>query len=109
MNMQNSASVSGWHVYRANNTSDRIRDNGASGIHWDVIARSLPGRNNRDVRKRWTNVLKNTYNRGPWTATEDEKLRNAVNQYDTRYKKLEPKMSIRCFILTVSRQMGCCR
>jgi hypothetical protein len=50
------------------------------GNKWTVIARGLPGRTWRQVRKRWNDRLDSSHNKGPWSEEEDEKLRKAVTQ-----------------------------
>ena len=46
---------------------------------WSLIADNLPGRNNKDCRKRWAK-LGNEVKRGAWSSDEDGKLQSAVAQ-----------------------------
>lgn len=61
-------------------------ERGPDAVRWERIADSLPGRSNRDVRKRYVNVLHAPLNKGTWTPDEDERLREAVQTYDSRYR-----------------------
>ncbi|KAF2205449.1 hypothetical protein GQ43DRAFT_3933 [Delitschia confertaspora ATCC 74209] len=47
---------------------------------WSLIAAHLPGRTNKDCRKRWTKVCKKV-NKGAWDAEEDQRLLDAVQRY----------------------------
>ncbi|KAJ5454551.1 uncharacterized protein N7458_005507 [Penicillium daleae] len=60
-------------------------ENTSCTTRWDAIARCLPGRTSRDVRKRWVNVLENQFNKGAWTKSEDDRLRIAVQLHGTRW------------------------
>jgi hypothetical protein len=51
---------------------------------WNLVAQKLDGRTNKDCRKRW-NKIGREVNKGPWSKEEDDRLRNGVQQYDTRY------------------------
>ena len=46
---------------------------------WSLIADNLPGRTNKDCRKRWAK-LGNEVKRGTWSSDEDEKLQSAIAQ-----------------------------
>jgi hypothetical protein len=48
---------------------------------WTVIANKIPGRTNKDCRKRWHNVLSGGFNKGYWTEEEDELLTLAVQTH----------------------------
>ena len=47
--------------------------------HWNLIADKLPGRTNKDCRKRWAK-LGNEVKKGAWSSDEDKKLRSAIAQ-----------------------------
>lgn len=47
---------------------------------WATIADSLPGRTNKDCRKRWCNHLVGGLHKGPWDTDEDSKLVSAVRE-----------------------------
>ncbi|GIJ86501.1 hypothetical protein Asppvi_005390 [Aspergillus pseudoviridinutans] len=48
---------------------------------WTVIANKIPGRTNKDCRKRWHNVLSGGFNKGYWTEEEDKLLTRAVQTH----------------------------
>lgn len=52
---------------------------------WSCIAERLPGRSNKDCRKRWINNVCGGLKRGSWSAAEDETLRAAVESHGQRY------------------------
>ncbi|KFA60549.1 hypothetical protein S40285_10551 [Stachybotrys chlorohalonatus IBT 40285] len=45
---------------------------------WNRIAAKLPGRTNKDCRKRWINKVCGSLKKGVWDEDEDERLREAV-------------------------------
>jgi myb-related protein len=47
---------------------------------WNGIASKLPGRSNKDCRKRWCKVGANV-NKGLWSPDEDDRLRKAVEEH----------------------------
>ena len=51
---------------------------------WSLIADNLPGRTNKDCRKRWAK-LGNEVKRGTWSSDEDEKLQSAIAQVGFKY------------------------
>ncbi|THC87410.1 hypothetical protein EYZ11_013144 [Aspergillus tanneri] len=59
----------------------------ASGrnISWHEIAAFLPGRTNKDCRKRWYGTTAAKVNKGPWTEAEDERLIKAIKQHGTKW------------------------
>jgi RecB family exonuclease len=46
---------------------------------WNLVAAELPGRTNKDCRKRWAK-LDNNVKKGAWSTSEDEKLHAAVQE-----------------------------
>ena len=52
---------------------------------WHRIAAKLPGRTNKDCRKRWVNKVCGSLKKGSWNKTEDESLMDAVDRYGQRY------------------------
>jgi hypothetical protein len=50
---------------------------------WNLIAASLPGRTNKDCRKRWAKLGNNVI-KGAWSSVEDEKLQGAVQELGCR-------------------------
>lgn len=49
-------------------------------IAWKLVAQSLPGRTNRDCRKRWFKIHRR-WSQGPWAPDEETQLREAVAIY----------------------------
>ena len=45
----------------------------------------MPGRTNKDCRKRFHYKVSSNANRGAWTRTEDERLRGAVQKYGFKW------------------------
>ncbi|RDW93189.1 uncharacterized protein DSM5745_00511 [Aspergillus mulundensis] len=54
-------------------------------VNWTEIARQVPGRTNKDCRKRWHGTTSAKVNKGPWTEDEDERLRNAVQKHGPKW------------------------
>ena len=68
---------------------------------WNRIAIALPGRSNKDCRKRWSKIGGHV-NKGAWSPAEDYRLRKAVATVGIRYvnrcmvsKQTAPKNSHR--------------
>lgn len=53
-------------------------------VDWRVIASFLPGRNNKDCRKRWHYRVSASMNLGPWSQAEDELLKVGIQRYGTQ-------------------------
>ncbi|KAL3458975.1 Homeodomain-like protein [Aspergillus heterothallicus] len=49
---------------------------------WRAVAEKLPGRSNKDCRKRWIK-LDSKINKGPWSPEENKRLHEAVAKYST--------------------------
>lgn len=47
---------------------------------WNRVAAKLPGRTNKDCRKRWSKIGEEV-KKGPWDRNEDDRLRNAVREH----------------------------
>ncbi|KAH7311357.1 hypothetical protein B0I35DRAFT_437949 [Stachybotrys elegans] len=52
---------------------------------WNRIAAKLPGRTNKDCRKRWINKVCGSLKKGAWDENEDERLREAVRVHGQRW------------------------
>ena len=57
-------------------------------ISWHKVAAYLPGRNNKDCRKRWHYSIARTIRKGTWNKEEDEKLLEAVDKCGHRWSKV---------------------
>lgn len=53
-------------------------------VDWRVIASYLPGRNNKDCRKRWHYRVSASMNLGPWSQSEDELLKMGIHRFGTQ-------------------------
>jgi hypothetical protein len=51
---------------------------------WNRIASQLPGRTNKDCRKRWVNKVRGSLKKGSWDEDEDERLSRAVKIHGQR-------------------------
>lgn len=60
----------------------------SSDVDWHQVASSLPGRNNKDCRKRWHYKIAYNITKGPWTREEDEKLMRAVREHGTKWTRV---------------------
>ncbi|EAU35716.1 predicted protein [Aspergillus terreus NIH2624] len=54
---------------------------------WNTIAAKLPGRTNKDCRKRWHKIGPNI-RKGTWTAEEDGRLQEGVNTFGLRWTQV---------------------
>ncbi|KAL4768456.1 hypothetical protein BDW60DRAFT_219706 [Aspergillus nidulans var. acristatus] len=54
-------------------------------ISWHEIAAFLPGRTNKDCRKRWYGTAGAKVKKGPWTEAEDARLRKAIERHGTKW------------------------
>ncbi|RYO90663.1 hypothetical protein DL762_002546 [Monosporascus cannonballus] len=64
-------------------------------ISWHHVANHLPGRTNKDCRKRWHYKFAYDFRKGPWSSEEDQRLRDAVKQYGTRWNKVSGEVGTR--------------
>ncbi|KAF2202640.1 hypothetical protein GQ43DRAFT_354785, partial [Delitschia confertaspora ATCC 74209] len=55
---------------------------------WRQFAKSIPGRSNKDCRRRWCNSLADGTAKGPWSEEEDERLFEAVRQHGTNWREV---------------------
>ncbi|KAL4935592.1 hypothetical protein BDV06DRAFT_217317 [Aspergillus oleicola] len=62
----------------------RVQGEG-DNISWHEIAAFLPGRTNKDCRKRWYGTAAAKVKKGPWTEVEDERLRRAIERHGTKW------------------------
>ncbi|KAL7621046.1 hypothetical protein AAE478_008358 [Parahypoxylon ruwenzoriense] len=64
-------------------------------ISWHQVANHLPGRTNKDCRKRWYYKIAHNFRKGPWSAEEDQRLRDAVRKHGTKWNKVSGEVSTR--------------
>ncbi|KAI9884341.1 MAG: hypothetical protein M1823_003880 [Watsoniomyces obsoletus] len=62
---------------------------------WNRIATQLPGRTNKDCRKRWYNKVAGGLRKGPWQPEEDTRLREAIREHGQRWTVVAPCVGTR--------------
>ncbi|KAF4597739.1 hypothetical protein EYR40_008204 [Pleurotus pulmonarius] len=72
-----------------------VEDPESTNKKWNLIAKHLPGRNNRDCRKRWHNQMSSLISKGPWTPEENERLMQAVSQFGTKWSQVAAAVKTR--------------
>jgi hypothetical protein len=55
---------------------------------WAKIAACVPGRTNKNCRKRWFHSLDPSLRKGAWTDEEDQLLREGVSKYPNQWSKI---------------------
>lgn len=55
---------------------------------WAKIAACVPGRTNKNCRKRWFHSLDPSLRKGAWTEEEDQLLREGVMKYPNQWSKI---------------------
>ena len=56
-------------------------------INWQSVAKQIPGRTNKDCRKRWVYSLAPSIRKGTWDNKEDALLQEGVERHGTRSVK----------------------
>ena len=62
---------------------------------WCVIARSVPGRSNKDCRRRGYNSLSTSLVKGFWTESEDERMWTAVQKHGPQWVSVAQEVRMR--------------
>lgn len=65
------------------------------GKDWCRVALELPGRTNKDCRKRWHNSVAEGLRKGQWSRSEDQLLTNGVHCYGHQWTKVATCVSSR--------------
>ncbi|KIY71166.1 hypothetical protein CYLTODRAFT_419022 [Cylindrobasidium torrendii FP15055 ss-10] len=55
---------------------------------WFAISKHVPGRTNKDCRKRWFAKMASDVTKGGWAPDEDDRLRSAIDQYGPRWSMI---------------------
>lgn len=55
------------------------------GLVWRELAKSVPGRTNKDCRRRWWNSLAGLTSKGQWSESEDERMLEAFAKYGPQW------------------------
>ncbi|KAL8881351.1 MAG: hypothetical protein Q9198_001434 [Flavoplaca austrocitrina] len=64
-------------------------------LQWNTIAANVPGRTNKDYRKRYYYKVSATVNKGTWTKAEDERLRNAIQNCGLKWTRVSAEVGTR--------------
>ncbi|KAI0905320.1 hypothetical protein F4823DRAFT_611535 [Ustulina deusta] len=64
-------------------------------LMWRDLAKSVPGRSNKDCRRRWWNTLAGCTVKGPWSESEDERLMHAVGSYGPQWTQVAAAVGTR--------------
>ncbi|KAF2678711.1 hypothetical protein K458DRAFT_316036 [Lentithecium fluviatile CBS 122367] len=67
----------------------------SSTVNWHEVAKRVPGRDNKDCRKRYHNELDGNVKKGTWTKSEDERLKSYVREYGTQWAVIARQMETR--------------
>ncbi|KAK8062907.1 hypothetical protein PG997_015004 [Apiospora hydei] len=62
---------------------------------WSRIAEGVPGRSNKDCRKRWVNKVCGGLNKGPWSREEDQRLRKAMEVHGSKWTRVSEEVDSR--------------
>ncbi|KAF5858500.1 hypothetical protein ETB97_004341 [Aspergillus alliaceus] len=57
-------------------------------LMWRELAKCVPGRSNKDCRRRWWNSLADGTAKGLWSEEEDRLLMQAVSKYGTDWRRV---------------------
>lgn len=64
-------------------------------VNWHNVAALIPGRTNKDCRKRWHYTVAAGVTKGTWTAEEDKQLCLAVEKHGTKWSHVALEMEKR--------------
>lgn len=65
------------------------------GKDWCQVASALPGRTNKDCRKRWHNSVTEGLKKGQWSKSEDQLLTHGMHRYGPQWTKVATCVSTR--------------
>ncbi|RAK75932.1 uncharacterized protein BO72DRAFT_381143, partial [Aspergillus fijiensis CBS 313.89] len=65
-------------------------------VLWSELARKVPGRSNKDCRKRWWNTLAGGKIKGVWSPEEDKRLSEAVREHGNNWTQIASLVGSRC-------------
>ncbi|KAL4949317.1 Homeodomain-like protein [Aspergillus filifer] len=81
-----------WELYQV---QERAPTGKSQKINWNDIAQHIPGRSNKDCRKRYFNRFTDGLRKGSWTQEEDDRLLHLVERYQFRWAAIAQKMETR--------------
>lgn len=64
-------------------------------LRWRELAKAVPGRSNKDCRRRWWNSLADGRTMGLWSEHEDELLIAAIQRWGTNWTKVAAEVGSR--------------
>ncbi|OJK01925.1 hypothetical protein ASPACDRAFT_40742 [Aspergillus aculeatus ATCC 16872] len=65
-------------------------------VLWSELAQKVPGRSNKDCRKRWWNTLAGGNIKGVWSPEEDKRLSEAVREHGNNWTQIATLVGSRC-------------
>ena len=68
-----------------------VRKHGAS--HWSCCAKAIKGRNGKQCRERWNNILNPSIKKGSWTYEEDLKIIELYFQMGSKWSQMVPYLN----------------
>jgi myb proto-oncogene protein len=68
-----------WTVEEDARLTDAVKEHGEN--NWTAVAAMVPGRFDKQCRRRWVDSLDPVINTGSWTVEEDAKLTAAINEH----------------------------
>ncbi|KAL4912757.1 Homeodomain-like protein [Aspergillus aurantiobrunneus] len=81
-----------WDLYQV---QEKAPTGKCQKVNWNEIARHIPGRSNKDCRKRYYNRFTGGLRKGSWMPEEDERLFQLVERYQYRWATIAQKMETR--------------
>ncbi|KAL4804058.1 Homeodomain-like protein [Aspergillus unguis] len=81
-----------WELYQV---QEKAPTGKCQKVNWNEIARHIPGRTNKDCRKRYFNRFTGGLRKGSWAQEEDERLFQLVERYQYRWATIAQKMETR--------------
>jgi hypothetical protein len=64
-------------------------------VNWHEVAKWVPGRDNKDCRKRYYNEHDRAVKKGTWSKSEDVRLEGLVREHGTQWAVVARRMETR--------------
>ena len=64
-------------------------------MNWHEVAKRVPGRDNKDCRKRYYNEHDGAVKKGTWSKSEDVRLEGLVREHGTQWAVVARRMETR--------------
>ncbi|KAL4940160.1 Homeodomain-like protein [Aspergillus oleicola] len=81
-----------WELYQVQESAPTGK---CQKVNWNDIAQHIPGRSNKDCRKRYFNRFTDGLRKGSWTQEEDDRLLQLVERYQFRWAAIAQRMETR--------------